>query len=616
MALPHHPEQDRSGRARPVAWGERLPRWLGLPLGLLAVLVGVLLATRPLTSLSALTLTLGVAFVVMGLATLLSDQEGRTAWDVARGLGWLLLGLLVLVWLRTSFELLALAVGIVLVVAGGVRIWGAATGRRPATPGPARVGNALLGAAEVVIGVLAVRWPDLTLLAVAVIFAVRLVVLGLGLIRRAVSRRTARRTTVPGAGAGGPGATAYDPPAGTTGRPWLRLVGGVLALVLALGATFLGLQARAGSPVVDAFYATPEQVPDEPGVLLRSEPFTRDVPDGATGWRLLYTTTAADGAPATASAIVVVPAGGTAGPVPVVAWAHGTTGFATQCAPSLLEHPFEAGAMPALEPALERGWAVVATDYTGLGTPGPHPYLIGLGEGRSVLDAIRAAHQLSGADLSEDTVVWGHSQGGHAALWTGQLAAEYAPELSLAGVVAMAPAADVEALAESLPDSSVGALFASYVIAGYAAHYPEITLEEQVIPPARTLVREMSGRCLSEPSVVASFVSLLSLARDQSVYARPPAEGALGVRLRENVPTGPFPMPVLLAQGEADELILPTDQGSYVNRLCAAGESVDFRSYPDRDHLSLVEPESELIDELLSWTADRFDGAPVTGGCG
>lgn len=598
---------DRSESRRALPWVDRVPRWAVLALGLAAVAVGVLLATRPLTSLSALTLTLGAAFVVLGAATLLSDRQDRTGWTVARGAGWLLLGLVVLLWLRTSFDLLALAVGVLLVLSGAGRIRDAVRARSTAAAG--RVGDVLLGAAEIVIGALAVRWPDLTLLAVAVIFAVRLVLLGLRLVRHALSRRTRAR----GAGTAAPGDTAYGLDRGSP-RPGLRLAGGALALVLALGVAFLGVQARAGSPTVDAFYETPDPVPGQPGVLLRSEPFTRDVPDGARGWRLLYTTTAADGAPATASAVVVVPSDAP-GPRPVIAWAHGTTGFATQCAPSLLEHPFEAGAMPALEQVVERGWAVVATDYTGLGTPGPHPYLIGPGEGHSVLDSLRAAGQLPEADLAAETVVWGHSQGGHAALWTGQLAGDYAPELALLGVVAMAPAADVEALAESLPDSRVGALFASYVIASYAAHYPEITLEEQVIPPARTLVREMSGRCLAEPSILASLVSVLSLARDQSVYAQPPTDGPLGDRLRENVPTGPFDIPLLVAQGEADTLILPDDQQAYVDRLCASAQALAYRTYPGEDHLSLVERESALVEDLLSWAADRFAGAPVGAGC-
>lgn len=70
---------------------------------------------------------------------------------------------------------------------------------------------------------------------------------------------------------------------------------------------------------------------------------------------------------------------------------------------------------------------IVATDYVGLGTAGPHPYLIGQGEARSLLDSVRAARQMPGLSLEPETVIWGHSQGGHAALWAGTLAPTYAP---------------------------------------------------------------------------------------------------------------------------------------------------------------------------------------------
>ena len=70
------------------------------------------------------------------------------------------------------------------------------------------------------------------------------------------------------------------------------------------------------------------------------------------------------------------------------------------------------------------------------------PIWSGTGEARSSLDAIRAADQLEGLRLSSDVVVWGHSQGGHAALWTEQVAADYAPELAIHGTAALAPVAD------------------------------------------------------------------------------------------------------------------------------------------------------------------------------
>lgn len=571
----------------------RLPRWVTLLVGGLAITVGVLLATRPLTSLQALALYLGAALLVLGTLELFSERATLTAWGSVRALGAAVLGVLVLTWLRHDFDLLALVVGAALTLAGVRRLWLATRGGHPTRSDA--VASGLLGAAEVIIGTLAVRWPDLTLLTVAVFFAVRLVLLGLRLLRRGLTRR--------------PRPTAC----GRVTAPWARVVDSALALVLALGAGSLAVAARTQTPTVDGFYAAPTEVPSEPGVLLRSETFSAGVPEGARGWRILYTTTTADGSPATASGLVVTPGHSGEEPAPVIAWAHGTTGFATRCAPSLLAEPFEAGAMYSLDRVIRRGWAMVAPDYTGLGTPGPHPYLIGAREAHSVLDAVRAAQQIQEADLATETVLWGHSQGGHAALWTAQLADDYAPDLDLLGVAALAPAADVVALATSLPDVVGGELFAAYVIAAYTGHYDELVLAEQVIPPARTLVREMAGRCLAEPSILASVVSVLSLSRDQSVYAEPPAEGALGQRLRENVPTGPFDMPVLVGQGEADGLVLPEDQAAYVDRLCAAGPSLDYRTYPERDHIGLIEPDSPLIHDLFRWTDDRLDGDQAPG---
>ena len=89
---------------------------------------------------------------------------------------------------------------------------------------------------------------------------------------------------------------------------------------------------------------------------------------------------------------------------------------------------------------LAQGYVVVATDYPGLGTPGIHPYLIGISEARAVLDSVRAARALPNTGASNRFAVWGHSQGGHAALYTGELAASYAPELKLVGIAAAAPA--------------------------------------------------------------------------------------------------------------------------------------------------------------------------------
>ncbi|KRC60994.1 hypothetical protein ASE14_08570 [Agromyces sp. Root81] len=245
-----------------------------------------------------------------------------------------------------------------------------------------------------------------------------------------------------------------------------------------------------------------------------------------------------------ASALVVVPDGGAEHPV--VAWAHGTTGFGTGCAPSLLDEPFVAGAMPDFDEALAAGWAIVATDYTGLGTDGSEPYLIGQGEARSVLDSVRAAQQLAAADLADETVVWGHSQGGHAALWTGGLAPEYAPELDLVGVAAMAPASNLPALLSGLSDSAAGGVFGSFALAAYAAQYPDVRANDYVRPGARIMMQSMQQRCLTDPGTIVSIMT--SVFSDQPVWSKSPGEGALGARALQNVPVLPIEAPLLVAR--------------------------------------------------------------------
>src|SRR5690606_35006008 len=138
--------------------------------------------------------------------------------------------------------------------------------------------------------------------------------------------------------------------------------------------------APASAPVVTA----PDPVPAPPTVVA-TEPLP--APNGATAWRVVYATEGVAG-PTVATAMVVVPRGDPPpGGWPVVVWAHPSRGLADACAPSLAGP----ATIPLLDDLLGEGWAVVAPDYEGLGGPGLHPYLDGASEGRSTLDALRAA---------------------------------------------------------------------------------------------------------------------------------------------------------------------------------------------------------------------------------
>lgn len=389
---------------------------------------------------------------------------------------------------------------------------------------------------------------------------------------------------------------------------WGRWLGMALLALLTAGALIWWLTLPAQP---DAFYAPPRHLPTQPGVLLRVEAFDRDVPAGAHGWRILYTSTHGDGAPALASAIVLAPAQRGDHALPVIAWTHGTTGVASGCAPSLLTHPF--ANVPALPQALAQGWAVVATDYIGLGTHETHGYLMGEDEARAALDAVRAAHRMGGLALADNTVVWGHSQGGHAALWTGIVAPSYAPEVRLMGVAALAPASDLPALLHRDQDSLIGRMLSAYITRAYVAHYPALRFDDLVRPWAAPLAHGIAGRCLAgaDGLVAAGEAALLR----RSLFRDDPASGPLGERLAQNVPGAHIAAPLLIAQGLDDTLVWPDIQDAFVRGRCAAGQALRYRRYEGRDHLTLVAADSPLTTDLLAWTQQRFAGVADGGDC-
>jgi pimeloyl-ACP methyl ester carboxylesterase len=463
--------------------------------------------------------------------------------------------------------------------------------------------DGLFGLSEIAFGLAALLWPDATLLVVAILFGVRSVGFGVSLVWSGLSGR--------GAAARGDVKSARRrlPPA-------LRWVAAVLLVVMAVGTLVVGHAFRQGVPVVDAFYDPPASVPSTAGQLLRTEPYVGNLPAGMTAYRLLYTTTADDGVPALASAVLAVPSAAT-GSVPLVAWAHGTNGIARACAPSLGPDAVPVQNVAAMDSLARNGWAIVATDYTGEGTRGAYPYLIGQGEGRSVLDSIRAAHQVDDAHLSDQTVLWGHSQGGHAALWAGQLAPTYAPELQIRGTAALSPASDPLALASEVaqhPGALGATLGVSFVVTAYARSYPDITLDEIVEPSARTFVKEAAARCTVDPGTLVTVLTGVALALDPVVKVDP-TQGAFGRRLTQNIPLGPWPSPLFIGQGDADEVVSPAIEARYIAGLCAAGRALQFTSYPGATHMGVLKPESPLTADLERWTQDRFAGLPARSTC-
>ena len=383
-----------------------------------------------------------------------------------------------------------------------------------------------------------------------------------------------------------------------------------MALLVALALLGVSVALRGDETSIPELYDTPETVPTTSGELLGSESFD-GVPDDAQGWRIAYSTKTTLGEPAVGSAFVMAPKDPPPGPRPVILWTHGTVGIQRPCAPSLFDD-VSAG-VPAVPEALDNGWVMVAPDYVGMGTEGPFPYLIGRGQAYSALDALRAAYKLEDVSLNEDqAVVWGHSQGGNAALWTGVLADDYAPDLTIDGVAALAPATDLVSLAQRVQGAAAGTVVTAYFLTAYATTYDDVRLDDYVRPGARVAVREAAERCLTDPGLAASLIAASS---GESLFSADLATGPLGDRLRENTPTADMDAPLLVAAGTSDEVINIAINEGWVAKQCAAGYELDFRKYPDRSHMGVLEADSPLTEELTAWTADRFEGRPAASTC-
>ena len=567
-------------------------------LGILLVAAGGFLLLRPLTALAVLGVYVGVSCLLSGVADLLAvrdREEPVSRWGVAVPWLWIVGGLLIALWFGRDVDLLGPAVGILLVISGLVAVC-----RWALRPGIDRAVAALFGVAQLLFGVLALLWPDATLVVIGVLFGGRTVIFGMLLLLRTLRPR--------------PGDA--PPPARRRRRTGLRLTGAITVVALAAATTWLGVALSKGAGVPDAFYDSPATLPAQAGVLVRSEPFPGTVPAGMTGYRIYYTTTDAFGAIVPSTGILLTPADRST-PAPLITWAHGTVGIARDCAPSLRPSALGEPGVPAVDRLAQQGWAMVATDYPGMGAEGRFPYLIGLGEGHAVLDAARAARQVPDVWLADQTVIWGHSQGGHAALWAGQLAAVPTTFRSVAAA-AMSPASNPRALADQVlahPDALGASLGISFVLTAYARYYPGIDLDALVAPSARSIVREASTRCTTQGATLVTVLTGLSIARDQPIVRPGAVDGAFADLLTANTPTGPWPAPLFIGQGTADEVIDIGINQQFVGGLCRQGQPVEFRQYPGRTHLGVVAPDSPLIDDLVAWTTDRFAGRPATPNC-
>jgi pimeloyl-ACP methyl ester carboxylesterase len=302
-----------------------------------------------------------------------------------------------------------------------------------------------------------------------------------------------------------------------------------------------------------------------------------------------------------------------------VAVEHGTTGIAPGCGVSIA--PFTPGSVGfgtwdrIVSGLVGAGFAVVATDYANLATPGVPNYLTMRGEGADVLNAIRAAFELDRDGLDRGNVgLLGHSQGGHAALSAAYIAPEYAPELSIKGTVALAPAIFPPApllktfITSGMDKKASGFLsFTADIVNSWAANYPgKISLEDVYTPEGVKAAELALTKC--QDTLYEAFD-----AGPKKDFVKPDLPDSVVELAGENFPIYQrYAQPLLIQQGLEDATVVPSVNIAAARTFCELGSQVNLQTYPGDVHSSLLYTgEAQAID----WLRERFADLPVDSDC-
>ncbi len=358
-----------------------------------------------------------------------------------------------------------------------------------------------------------------------------------------------------------------------------------------------------------ASYSSPRALSKtRPGGLLWKQPFDGyQLPPGATATRILYHSLDADGRDVATSGFVLVPAGvAPQGGWPVIAFAHGTSGVGRQCAPSLMKDTYygELG----LNDMLRAGYAIVATDYHGLGTPGLHQYVSKIAQVNDVIYSVPAARTAVPA-LGRRWVADGHSQGGMAA-WGVAERESGLRDRDYLGAVSVAGAARPEELLTHLGDTPGVGFYLAFMAYGIHARFPSFAVTDMLTPVAmQRYPAAAADGCWYHG--FALYADLTSTAMLKPGWNRNPwarryfKENELG----ESAVAGPL----LVIAGEADLTVPIEGARQTVERACSSGSSqLSFRSYPGFDHdPSMV----ATVTDQLEWIGARFAGTPAPSSC-
>jgi Secretory lipase len=333
-----------------------------------------------------------------------------------------------------------------------------------------------------------------------------------------------------------------------------------------------------------------------PGSVVSASPLNKKlwIPrTTSTAFRLVYVTSDARGTRALSSGELFVPKGkAPSGGWPVIAWAHGTSGLGDRCAPSVVGPAEPQRDFPVLTGYMRQGYAVVATDYAGLGTPGLPAYLNGRSEAHNIVDMVKAgrayarAHLRPSSRLARKWVVVGQSQGAGAAIYAARYATSFGGRgLDYRGAVGTGTPAGIEnvvdAIGPGFPTLSGGTTaYLLYIFASLRSVYPKLGINTILTPTGRKHVQQAETTCINafahdlqgvafSPFFSRPVSTLPGVARVLDVYMKMPEKG--------------FDKPFFMAHGLKDTDVPYALTAPYVAKLKANNQPLTFKLY-NTDH--------------------------------
>ena len=375
---------------------------------------------------------------------------------------------------------------------------------------------------------------------------------------------------------------------------------------------------------IPAFYdVTAQDVPPgSPGRVIKTErvepgPGEESYP-GIELYRIMYHSTTVAGEDIPVTALYAQPSGDppSAG-WPLIGYAHGTTGAARQCGISLTPYesktPSGSQFVRKIQPLVEQGWAVVATDYQGMGPKVTPMYLLGDAEGRNLLDSIRAV-QAWRKDLNHSqTALYGHSQGGQAVLFASEIQPDYAPEIYINGVPSLAPALvpagpiAMTQFAED-PGGTNRTYFVMTSLGTWVQNYDWLDKEDVFNEQGIAALPMIEKLCSDE---LRDYFATRGVMSDYlNIPFSPDTVKAIALNTAGK---RPLSHPLLLVQGMEDKVVINQATPEYFAMICQQGDvPAELELYPQDNHGSVVVNATDSVNE---WIQDRFNRESAPDNC-